>query len=309
MTANAAGVWVPVLTPFDAKLAPDRDRFIAFCRWLLAQGADGLCPFGTTSEANSLSVEERMGLLESLIAAGIPPSKLMPGTGLCALTDTARLTAHAVGRGCRGVLMLPPFYYKAVDDDGIYAAFAEVIERVADQRLRVYLYHIPPVAQVGIGFGVIERLLNAYPSSVVGIKDSSGDWKNTQGLLDRFPGFAVFPGAETFLLQGMRAGGAGCISATANVNAAAIRGLYANWREPDAEQRHARIAEIRRTIEAYPAIAALKTIVANALGDPQWNRVRPPLTKLAEARAKKLLADLAALGFTLDAHGARAAAE
>ena len=134
--------------------------------------------------------------------------------------------------GCGGVLMLPPFYYKGVSDDGLFRSFAEVIERVGDARLRVYVYHIPPVAQVPITLGLVERLLKAYPTQIAGMKDSGGDWSNTKAFLDAFAksGFDVFAGSETFLLQNMRNGGAGCISATANVHPGPIARLFDTWR-------------------------------------------------------------------------------
>ncbi|HET6367964.1 MAG TPA: dihydrodipicolinate synthase family protein, partial [Pseudomonadales bacterium] len=212
-----SGVLSPVVTPFRADLSPDPERFVRQCRWLLSQNV-GLAVFGTNSEANSLSVDEKIELLDRLVAAGLDPARMMPGTGACALTDTVRLTAHAVKAGCGGVLMLPPFYYKGVSDDGLFRSFAEVIERVADVRLRVYVYHIPPVSQVPITLPLIERLLKAYPGTVAGVKDSSGDWGNTKAMLDAFAasGFDVFAGSETFLLANMRGGGKGCISATAN---------------------------------------------------------------------------------------------
>ena len=202
------GVLSPVVTPFRSDLSPDAERFVRHCRWLLSQNV-GLAAFGTNSEANSLSADERIELLDHLVAAGLDTSRMMPGTGCCALPETVRLTAHAMKVGCAGVLMLPPFYYKGVSDDGLFRSFAEVIERVGDRRLRVYLYHIPPVAQVPITLGLIERLLKAYPDNVAGIKDSSGDWANTKAVLDAFAasGFDVFPGSETFLLASMRAGG------------------------------------------------------------------------------------------------------
>src|SRR5512138_3266702 len=216
------GLLAPVLTPFHADLSPDARRLARHARWLLAHGCAGLAPFGTTSEANSLSVAERESLLDALLEEGIPADRLVPGTGSSALPDAVRLTAQAVRRGCAGVLALPPFYYKAVSEDGLFRFFAEVIERVGDARLRVYLYHIPPVAQVGFSLALVERLLRAYPRTVAGMKDSSGDYANTKAILDRFAkhGFDVFVGSERFLLAGMRGGGAGCISATANVNAA-----------------------------------------------------------------------------------------
>ncbi len=225
-----AGVLSPVVTPFRPDLSPDPERFVRQCRWLLSQNV-GLAVFGTNSEANSLSVDERIELLDRLIEAGIDPSRMMPGTGCCALTDSVRLTAHAVKLGCAGALMLPPFYYKGLSDDGLYRSFAEVIERVGEARLRVYVYHIPPVAQVPITLGLVERLLKSYPVQTAGMKDSSGDWSNTKAFLDAFAksGFDVFAGAETFLLQNMRHGGAGCISATANVNPGPIARLFDTW--------------------------------------------------------------------------------
>jgi 4-hydroxy-tetrahydrodipicolinate synthase len=299
--ASFSGVLPPVLTPFDAELGPDPARFVAHCRWLLAQGASGLAPFGTTGEANSLSADERMALLEALIEAGIEPALLMPGTGCCALTDTVRLSRHAVEAGCGGVLMLPPFYYKGVADDGVFRSVAEVVERVGDSRLSVYLYHIPPVAQVGFAVEVIGRLIEAFPGTVVGLKDSSGEWSNTKAILEAFPGFATFSGSEVFLLDNLRAGGAGCITASGNVNLAAIRGLLERWRSPEADALQAEITALRKTIQAYPMIPALKAIVANHRDDPEWARVRPPLLDLDADATQALLDDLRQRDFALAA--------
>src|SRR5687768_8496031 len=236
------GLLSPVVTPFNEDLSPDAERFIAHCQWLLSQNC-GLAVFGTNSEANSLSVNERIALLDSLLAADVDASRMMPGTGCCALTDTVRLTEHAVKGGCAGVLMLPPFYYKGVSEDGLYRSFAEVIERVADARLRVYLYHIPPIAQVPIPLGVTERLLHSYPEQIAGMKDSSGDWNNTLAFLNAFAstGFDVFVGSESFLLRNMRHGGKGCISATANVNPGAIAHLRETWQACDADEEQTRL--------------------------------------------------------------------
>src|SRR5256712_4053788 len=179
------GVLAPVVTPFKADLSPDRQRFITHCQWLLSQNC-GLAAFGTNSEANSMSAEERSTLLDALVAAGIDPSRIMPGTGCCSITETVELTAHAIKHGCAGVLMLPPFYYKDVSEEGLYRYFSEVVQRVGDARLKIYLYHIPPVAIVGITARLVERLLNAYPNAIAGMKDSSRDWNNTKTFLDAF---------------------------------------------------------------------------------------------------------------------------
>ncbi|HEY4472268.1 MAG TPA: dihydrodipicolinate synthase family protein [Stellaceae bacterium] len=294
-----AGVLVPVLTPFTPAGEPDTGRFVAFCRWLLDQGADGLAIFGTTSEANSMSAGERMGLLDRLIAAGVPAAKLMPGTGACSVTEAVTLIRHAVGHGVGGVLMLPPFYYKGMDDDGLYAFFAGVIDRVGSSALKMYLYHIPPQTVLGLSIDLVGRLIKDYSDTVVGLKDSSGDWNNTVALLERFPGFAVFPGSEVFLLDGLRKGAVGCITASGNVNVPGIRRVYENWKTPQADQLQAEITLVRKTIQAYPMVPALKRIVAHFHNDPDWAAVRPPMTPLSEAQSKALLADLAKIGFTL----------
>lgn len=294
-----SGVLCPVITPFDTDLNPDAERLIRQCRWLLSQNV-GLAVFGTNSEANSLSVDEKKLLLDHLVDAGIDTRRMMPGTGCCALTETVELTAHAVRLGCAGTLMLPPFYYKGVSDDGLYASFAEVIERVADSSLRIYLYHIPPVSQVGISLDLIERLIKAYPNTVVGIKDSSGDWSNTNAMLERqWDDFRVFAGAETFLLQNMRGGGAGCISATANINPAAIDRLYQDWQSPDAESLQAGLDEIRDIAMAFPMIPGLKATVAHFSGDAEWRTVRPPLVALDNDQHNELIEALLQKGFEM----------
>jgi len=299
-TQRIAGVLSPVVTPFKADLSPDPERFVRQCRWLLSQNV-GLAVFGTNSEANSLSTDEKIELLDRLVGAGLDPARMMPGTGCCALSDSVRLTAHAVKQGCGGVLMLPPFYYKGVSDDGLFRNFAEIIERVGEAGLRIYLYHIPPVSQVPITLALIERLLEAYPGTVAGVKDSSGDWNNTKAMLDQFgkSGFDVFPGAETFLLAGMRHGGAGCISATANVNPAAIAHLYDTWQAADADAQQKRLDEIRGTFAKYPMIPALKAAAAHWSGIAEWATVRPPLVALTRDQAASLVADPTQRGFDM----------
>jgi len=297
--ARLKGVLSPVITPFKADLSPDAERFARHCRWLLKSGCTGLAVFGTNSEANSLSTEEKLALLEALARGGVPAASLMPGTGHCALPAAVRLTSAAVKMGCGGVLMLPPFYYKGVSDEGLYRFFAEVIERVGDERLRLYLYHIPPVSQVAITLPLIERLLAKYPGIVAGAKDSSGDWSNTKAMLDAFSkdGFDVFPGSETFLLDGMRHGGAGCISATANVNPGAIDQVFRQWRSGEADRLQAGITATRKIVQKQPMIPALKSITAHFGNDPEWRRVRPPLVELTAAQEGELIPELKAAGF------------
>jgi 4-hydroxy-tetrahydrodipicolinate synthase len=299
---NFSGVIAPVLTPFGEDGGPDADRFVEHCQWLMAEGCTALAPFGTTSEGNSLGLDERMELLEELVdSADLEPGTLMPGTGACSLADAVVLTKHAVDLGCGGVLMLPPFYYKAPSEEGLFRFFSEVIEEVGDNRLRVYLYHIPPVAQVGFSLPLIGRLVKEFPGIVVGLKDSSGDWNNTAAILAEYPGFEVFPGSEVFLLEGLRKGAAGCISATCNVGAAAIRNVYDNWKGPEAEKLQADITALRKAIQAFPMIPALKALIAHYRQDSGWARVRPPFVPLPAAEADKVIRTLAdAHGFKLD---------
>src|SRR5215471_11622659 len=294
------GVLSPVVTPFKPDLSPDPERFVRQCRWLLSQNV-GLAVFGTNSEANSLSTEEKVELLDRLVSGGVDPARMMPGTGCCALPDSVRLTAHAMKLGCRGVLMLPPFYYKGVPDDGLFRSFAEVIERVGDRRLRIYLYHIPPVAQVPITLPLVERLLVRYPGQVAGMKDSGGDWSNTKAFLDAFAkaGFDVFAGSETFLLQNMRHGGAGCISATANVHPGPIARLYDTWRAEGADAQQARLDVIRGVFQKFPMIPALKAAIAHHGRDAGWATVRPPLVALTAAQSSALIAELDAQKFAM----------
>ncbi|MCJ0761650.1 dihydrodipicolinate synthase family protein [Variovorax terrae] len=294
------GVMSPVLTPFAADLSPSAPRFVRHCRWLLAQGV-GLSIFGTNSEANSLALGEKRALLDALLDAGLPAGRMMPGTGACALSDAIELTRHAVAAGCAGVLMLPPFYYKGVGDDGLFDFFSRVIEAVADPRLRIYLYHIPPVTQVPLGLALIERLLQAYPGTIAGVKDSGGDWAHTEAMLREFrpAGFDVFAGSETFLLQTMRAGGAGCITATGNVNPTAILRLYREWQSPDAAAQQAALDATRALFQKHPLIAAMKAAIAWQSGDAGWAAVRPPLVALDAGRQQLLQADLSAGGFEI----------
>src|SRR5258706_1176024 len=300
-TKRIEGVLSPVITPFKRDLSPDADRFVKHCRWLMKSGCAGLAVFGTNSEANSMAVEEKLELLDALVKGGVPAAALMPGTGHCALTDSVKMTREAVRMGCGGVLMLPPFYYKGVSDEGLFRNFSEIIERVGDERLRLYLYHIPPVANVGITLKLIEMLLARYPGIVAGAKDSSGDWANTKAMLDQFKdaGFDVFPGSEVFLLDGLRAGGKGCITATGNVNPGPISEVYRNWNTGKADALQAGITATRKIMQKVPMIPALKAATGHFGNDPQWATVRPPLTTPPPCPAKQVITELKAAGFTM----------
>ena len=290
----------PVITPFDQHGQPDAQRLARQCAWLLANQV-GLAIFGTNSEANSMSVGERIDTLHALIKAGLPADQMMPGAGACSVTDAIALTRAAVDAGCAGTLTLPPFYYKDVPDDGLFAYFATIIEKVGNPKLQVYLYNIPPVSKIGFSLPLIERLIKAYPKTVVGMKDSSGDWPYTESVIKAFKdtGFRMYAGSETFLLRTLRAGGVGCISATANVNPNAISSLAAHWQETDADDRQAALDQVRGIFQRRPMIAAMKTAAAHFSGDAQWAAVRPPLVALDSAQRESLMQELNSIGFSM----------
>ncbi len=299
-TKNFSGVIAPLITPFGEDGAPDPERFTAHGAWLMENGCTGLAPFGTTSEANSLGLDERMEMLEELSDV-VDPARLLPGTGMCSVTDAITLTQHAVELECGGCLMLPPFYYKAPSEEGLYRYFCEVIEGVGDDRLKVYLYHIPPIAQVGFTLSLIGRIKKAYPETVVGLKDSSGDWATTKSILEAYPDLEVFPGSEAFLLDGLRMGSSGTISASANVNAAALFKVYQNWQSADADALQAKIGDVRKVFQSLNMIPFIKAIVAHYRGDPGWAKLRPPFVELPDADVKKAIAVLEAEhGFKMD---------
>ena len=289
------GVLAAVLTPMDEDLSPDYPAFAAHCQRLLASGCHGLSVFGTTGEANSLSVNERLAALEALLERGVPPEKLLPGTGSCALTDTVLLSRAALEAGTAGALVLPPFYYKGVGDDGLFRFFAEVVERVGDDGLRLYLYHIPQMTGIDLGLPLISRLIDAYPGIVVGTKDSSGDRERILTLCRELPDFSVLAGTETLLLETLRSGGEGCISATVNVTSRLARRVYDAHSADKADEAEAlqdRLTQLRASIEAYPVIPALKRLMAHLTGDEQWRNIRPPLSSLEERQAKDLLSNV-----------------
>ncbi len=291
--AGPKGILAAVLTPMDEDLKPNHHAFAAHCHRLLAAGCHGLSVFGTTGEANSLSVNERLAALEGLVDNGVPVETLLPGTGSCALTDTVRLSRAALGAA--GVLVLPPFYYKGVGDDGLFRFFAEVVERVGDDRLRLYLYHIPQMTGIDLGLPLISRLVDAYPGVVVGTKDSSGDRERIMTLCREFPDFSVLAGTETLLLDTLRGGGEGCISATVNVTsrlARRVHDAHTSGKDDEAEALQERLTQVRMSIEAYPVIPALKQLMTRLTGDEEWRNIRPPLSGLDERRTKDLLTNV-----------------
>ena len=270
------GVITATLTPMNSEWAVDYPRLVRHCEWLLDNGSQGIALLGTTGEANSLSVLERINVLDAVIEGGIPASKLMVGTGCCAFTDSVELTKHALSHDVGGVLMLPPFYYKKPSDEGLFASFSNIIERVGNSALRIFLYHFPRMSTVPISYGLIERLLKQYPDIIAGVKDSSGDWGNMEGMAKSFPGFRVFAGTEQYLLAMVRAGGAGCISATTNITTPLAARVYAARENAESDELQNQLTKLRLLLQSFPFVPTLKALVGLRNTDEGWNHMRPP---------------------------------
>ena len=292
--APVRGLWCALLTPLDHTGSVDHARFARHARALLANGVDGVAPFGTTGEGQSFTVAERIAGTEALLAAGIPARQLVAATGCAALPDTVTLTRHGVHSGCAACLVLPPFFWKDVADDGLFRWYAELIEAVNDPRLRIYLYHIPQVSGVPLSVAFVARLAAAFPGIVAGVKDSAGDWNNTTALLARVPQLAIMVGHEPDLPKLMRAGGAGTICGVANVYPTLVRALLSTGVTADDEKRIATFLDIAFR---QPLLPAFKAIVAQRSGDPGWRAVRAPLVALDEGARTRLFAALAGAAF------------
>ena len=284
MTPRKIELFVPVITPFASDLSVDTARYVTHAQALLVGGAHGLAPFGTTSEANSLSVTERMAALEALIAGGIDPAQLIPGTGCCAAPDTIALSAHAMQLGCRGVMMLPPFFYKGVSDEGVFDAYAQVIEAVGPN-LRVYLYHIPQMSGVPITLPLIKRLITRFGDQIAGLKDSSGSWENTAAVIAAFPQIDTYSASESRIPENVAAGGAGCISASSNVNPRGIRALIDGLNGTDHDALHRQVCAVREIFESMPLVPSIKRTIAVQRGDENFGRVRPPFVAVGQDHA------------------------
>ncbi len=294
------GVNAAVLTAMNDDLSIDLDRMAAHSRWLLANGCNGLGVLGTTGEANSIGIQERMQVLDGLVARGIPAARMMPGTGTPALTDTVLLTRHAEAAGCRGALLLPPFYYKSPSDDGLFAYFSEVAQRVAGD-IKLYIYNFPQQSAVPFTVDLIARLLKAYPGKFKGIKDSSGSYENGLAYVENFAkdGFEVYAGDDTLLKPLLEKGSAGCITAASNVNCATGQVVYSNWNNATGAAAHEVLSATRKAVISVPLIPGLKALVARNTGNAAWHNIRPPHLRLTAEQQAKLFAAFDASGIVL----------
>ena len=294
------GVLAAAITPVDKNLIPNEALMADHCKWLLKNGMDGLAILGTTGEANSFSLKERIRIIEGLIEAGIPAEKMMPGTGSCTLTDAVVLTDLCVKIGTRGVLMLPPFYYKKPSDDGLFSFFSEVIQRVGNDALKIYLYHFPQQSATPFSLSLIERMIKEYPNSIVGMKDSSGDLDNMVTAAKNFPEFCVLSGADDLILPLLKQGGGGSITACANIMPRLLKEMYEGFKAgTDITETNNMITAVRTAMAKLPAPPGQKAVIARHTGNDDWRTMRPPLMKLEGDALAQLYAELDATGYKL----------
>lgn len=300
MIKNTRGVYTATLTPLHEDLSFNGDLLLKHCKSLLNSGANGIALLGTTGEANSFSMAEKKQMIDVVIEGGIPVDQLMVGTGSCAYTETVELTRYVLEKGVQDILLMPPYFYKVVNDEGLYTYFSTVIDAVANEDLRIYLYHFPKMSGVDMSHALLEKLVKKYPNQIAGMKDSSGDLEHMLSVCRNFPSMGLFAGTEKYLLPVLRAGGAGCISATANATIRKAAAVYQAWQTPEADALHKELTAIRSAFEGLPFSALLKQYLAHQQSNPQWLPVRPPNSPIPETELAKVLAELKRLSFEPD---------
>jgi 4-hydroxy-tetrahydrodipicolinate synthase len=286
-------VYSAVLTPFKKDLTIDTKLFISHCEFLLKNNIS-LAPLGTTGEANSVSISEKVDLIKIIANSDLPKEKIIIGTGNTSFVDAALLTKTAVENKIYSVLLLPPFYYKNVSDEGVYQYYKEIINTVKSTNLRIFLYNIPQVSGVTISIDLVNRLKEEFSDTITGIKDSSGNFENTKKYKG-IKNFIVYPGSEKFLYDGLHIGCSGCISATTNVNIEAAK-LINSFDKSEGESINKKIKAVRDVFEKYPVIPALKATKIKE--DSNWSNIRPPLVALTEQQRSNLAKDLKDLNFS-----------
>ncbi|MBP0446677.1 dihydrodipicolinate synthase family protein [Roseomonas sp. SSH11] len=292
-----AGVNAALITAVHADLSPDHRRTAHLAKWLLANGCNSIGVLGTTGEANSFGLNERREILEKLARNGIPVARMMPGTGFTNITDTVEMSRHARDLGCPGVLVLPPFYYKNPSEDGLFAYYSEVIERIGGG-LAIYLYHFPAQSAVPLTVELVGRLIEAFPGVVRGIKDSTGDAAQTEAYIRAFAsrGFEVYPGGDSLFQRMLGLGAAGCITAATNLSCRFAQQVYTHRTGPEADAGQAMMNSCRAAAGTVPLIPGLREIIARSTGDDGWRQIRPPHTRLTREEADRVWAAWQATG-------------
>lgn len=283
------GIWPALLTPLDAQLNINHAKMAAHALALLDQGCGGVTAFGTTGEGPSFSMQERRETIDQLVARGVPAERIIVSTSCAALPETLALTRHAIDKGVHGCLMLPPFFFKGVSDEGVIACYTQVMDALPASGWRMYLYHIPQVVGVGLSHQVVRTLLARYPQVIVGIKDSAGDRAHSVGLAQAFmPGITVYVGNEPDLPTLGALGSTGAISGLANFLPRTVRRMVKEHDGPNIAKDIQTIARVLDTVRPYSLMPALKGIMAGVSKDPDWLRVRAPLVALTPQALNEL---------------------
>ncbi|HWE76438.1 MAG TPA: dihydrodipicolinate synthase family protein [Stellaceae bacterium] len=295
MTDLPYGVLAALVTPFTDALEPDTKTLIAHGRWLLNHGCNGLVMLATAGEANSLSLRQRLGMIEAAGAAGLPLSRMIIGGGSCALDEAVTLTKAIAAAGTAGVLLLPPFYYRDTGEEALFRFYASLIERAGAPGLRAVLHHRPQASGSPITDALITRLQGQFGAVIAGVQNGAGDWATTKSLIERFPGLAIFSGTERFLLETLRAGGQGCISATINITAPLAGAVFQKRESGEADEMQKALTALRETFDHYPTPQAQKEILAQMTDRAGWRTALPPLLPLPTDSCDALRRQLDAL--------------
>jgi 4-hydroxy-tetrahydrodipicolinate synthase len=295
------GVYTASLTPLTASFEPNIPALVRHAQWLLESGSDGVALLGSTGEANSLTLEQRLSIIEQT-ARELPPDRLMLGTGSCALQDSVRLTKASVDAGVFSVLVIPPFYYKPQSDESVLRFYSELISSVDEPRLRIIFYNFPKLSGYNFSVKILQELKQRFGDIAAGIKDSSGEWKNMLGIVQNIPDFMVYTGTEALLLDILKKGGAGCITATANLIAPECQRVYQAWKnnkQKVAEQAQMNLTDLRKTLENYPLVSELKSLFAAHTNAEEWEKMLPPFAPILDKQVEELTEQIKGLGLDL----------
>ena len=295
------GVYTASLTPLTASFEPNIPALVRHAQWLLESGSDGVALLGSTGEANSLTLEQRLSIIEQT-ARELPPDRLMLGTGSCALQDSVRLTKASVDAGVFSVLVIPPFYYKPQSDESVLRFYSELISSVDEPRLRIIFYNFPKLSGYNFSVKILQELKQRFGDIAAGIKDSSGEWKNMLGIVQNIPDFMVYTGTETLLLDILKKGGAGCITATANLIAPECQRVYQAWKinkQKVAEQAQMNLTDLRKSLENYPLVSELKSLFAAHTNAEEWENMLPPFAPILDKQVEELTEQIKGLGLDL----------
>jgi len=295
------GVYTASLTPLTASFEPNIPALVRHAQWLLESGSDGVALLGSTGEANSLTLEQRLSIIEQT-ARELPPDRLMLGTGSCALQDSVRLTKASVDAGVFSVLVIPPFYYKPQSDESVLRFYSELISSVDEPRLRIIFYNFPKLSGYNFSVKILQELKQRFGDIAAGIKDSSGEWKNMLGIVQNIPDFMVYTGTEALLLDILKKGGAGCITATANLIAPECQRVYQAWKnnkQKVAEQAQMNLTDLRKSLENYPLVSELKSLFAAHTNAEEWENMLPPFAPILDKQVEELKEQIKGLGLDL----------